>query len=927
MKMQSDRKFVLIAACGAAMSVAGFAGAGPKVVNISGATLLENFVSAKASTNDYIDVDKNLVAGIYNSFPPQNLTPTPSPTTVSPFPGNQIWATTYRVSGSVRGVTELALHGNTFVTNDASGAELTFNRASRAWYNGTFLFQNGSNINVQPATFNSANPGGMPIRSDTTTLEAQYSIPGVPSAGGVRIDVAPCDVPGLWVPRLAGPVAATKLPGTAGYGAFSRPSVNPQGTATGANFDSRLPDLGAISFADPNNPPPPNATTFLFDNPFAFACVAAVVNYGVGLEQTTQSDLRHLFVTGRRINGENLIAITRDIGSGTRNAWCNSLGFDPSWNAGDNVGGNGATPSNALNESQPGALFVPNNKGANNRVEEAVQNSRLGVGYVGPERGASTGQGWLVNGVFDILAVQNDLQGGTAFSRPNIDAIVDNDVNGYTIGGPAVLVTLGSPLAESVADGGTGANLPKMPNPYAAAYMNNIRQSIAAFTSLPGGSQNDFMPGELAAFQFVLTAALDTIHNQASPLVRDINPAFNASVQNYTRTNNALAEAEFYSFNTTATGRVPNRLVAANTYSDKALVASGANYISQGGTAVSYNSTLTARNKIAGDFSGNGLRDTADIAEMIKAYNQRAGGAAWSAPAGSGPIAGAPGSDAVIEILGDFNNDGSFDKKDVRYFADGLLLTGGSLNRKLAFEEVDMQANANCPTCIGINFFNTTLATASGGALYTGGASRADVKGAAGIARGWAPVGADGVIDARDIDYVYAQFKANSAITGDADWSDINEAARFDLSADMNADLKISQADVDYVVLTALQTSYGDVNLDRKTDIGDLSLWAANYNTGSLASPAGWAKGDVSGDGIVFDEDYHTIMANRSCAADLNNDGQVDDTDFVAFASAYNDLVCPTLPALCLADLNNDGVVEDSDFVIFASSYDALLCP
>lgn len=65
------------------------------------------------------------------------------------------------------------------------------------------------------------------------------------------------------------------------------------------------------------------------------------------------------------------------------------------------------------------------------------------------------------------------------------------------------------------------------------------------------------------------------------------------------------------------------------------------------------------------------------------------------------------------------------------------------------------------------------------------------------------------------------------------------------------------------------------------------------------------------------------------CPGDLNNDGFVDDADFVAFAGAYNILDCtdPAMPAGCPADLNADGVVDDLDFVVFASAYNDLLCP
>ena len=917
MRKNLNQRCLLLAACGLAVGVSGVAYAQPKVVNISGATLLESFVSARASTNDYIDVDGNGVAGIFNSFPPQNLTPVPGVNQVSPFPATQVWATTYRVSGSVRGVTELASFGNTFVTNAATGSQLLFSNASRSWYNGAFLYQNGATIGTQPVTFNSQNPGGMPIRADVVTLDATYTLPGTASPGGVRIDIAPCDVPGLWVPRLSGSVSPTRLPGTAGYGAFSRPSTTAAGT--GAGIDSRLPDLGAVQFANPLSPPPPSATNFLFDNPFAFAPIAFTVNYGVGRSQATQSEMRHLFATGRMPNGENLIAVTRDIGSGTRNAVYNSVGLDPSFGGGDNVS-NGTGPSNNAADNLLGANFVPNNKGGNNRVEEAMVNARLSIGYVGPERGGSTPgtPGWLLgtNPQFDVLAIRNDLQGGTDFSRPNIDEIVDNDANGYTIGGPAVLVTLGSPLAESVADGGTGALLPKMPNPAAAKYMNNIRRSIADFITTPGGSQNDFMPGELAAVQFVLTAALDTVHNQANPLVRDVNAAFNLNVQNFTRIANVLAEPQFYAFNTTATGRVPTR-TTGTTYSDG--VVNGVNYINQNGVNVSYNGNLTLRNKIAGDFSGNGVRDINDTTDMLRAFRQRNGGPAWTAPNGTGAIAGASGGDAIIEVLGDFNCDGNFNAADVRYFADGLALSGGSLDRAAAFTRVDSDWNTLTG---GNNFFGTTLATASAGAVYTTGAARADVRGAAGIARGWAPVGANGVINAADIDYVYQQFKSNANISGDADWNNVNEAAFFDLSADMTGDLKVNQADVDYVVLTALQTSYGDANLDRKVDLLDLNIWASNFN---LAG--GWAQGDISGNATVDAADYDLIMNNRSCASDLNNDGFIDNTDFVDFANAYNEFLCADLPALCLADINNDRSVDNTDFVVFANAYNEFLCP
>lgn len=928
------KNLLLVSACGLAATVQAVALAQPKIVTISGATLLENFVKSRGSTNDFMDVDKNGIAGKFSNGI-QQLAPTAAGSTVTPFPASQIWAVQYSGVGSIRGINELVNAGNpTMSVFSQAGASLlpstgspytglSAANASFQYYN-SFRYWNGTAF-TGGQYGNAGNPRGFPVVSNPGDFDAVWAAPDTVSAGkGVRIDIAPSDVFGRWAQQIAGTPSPTATPGTAGYGATNRPSVNPQGTSAGAAFASPLPTLDGAVFYDPNNPPSPAATNVLFDNPLAFAPISPVTNIGTGYQQMKMSDLRHLFITGRMPSGENLIAITRDSGSGTRNGFSNTIGLDPSATVGDNVGGNGGTQSNAADEQILGSLYRSNNKGGNGQVESTVTNTRLGVGYVGPERGAASQQGWLANGVFELIAVQNDVYGGSNYIRANIDTILDNNAaNGWVIGGPAQFVSRGTPLAESVADGGTGANLPKMTNPNAAAYLNNIRQSVAEFVTVPGGSDSDFMPGEVLAFNFILNEGLDNAHDPQSPTTLFPTPAFSQNLQDYLRNTNVLGASIYYSFNTTTNGRVPTRKTGV-VYSDN--VANGNNYISQGGANVNYNANLTTRNKIAGDFSGNGVRDIGDIAEMIKAYNQRAGGAAWSAPAGSGPLAGAPGTDAVIEILGDFNGDGSFTKADVRYFGDGLLVIGGALRRDTAFTEIDNQAAGSCPTCLGNNFFNTTLATAGGGATYTAGASRADVAGSGGIARGWAPVGADGVINALDIDYVYQQFN-NPAFSGSASWSSLAKAANFDLSADMNGDLVVDQADVDYVVLAALQTRYGDVNLDRRVDINDFNTWAANYNTGSLASPAGWAKGDVSGNGKVFDEDYHILMANRSCASDLNNDGFVDDSDFVIFAAAYDALECPALPGFCMADLNDDGVVEDSDFVIFASAYNELLCP
>jgi len=71
------------------------------------------------------------------------------------------------------------------------------------------------------------------------------------------------------------------------------------------------------------------------------------------------------------------------------------------------------------------------------------------------------------------------------------------------------------------------------------------------------------------------------------------------------------------------------------------------------------------------------------------------------------------------------------------------------------------------------------------------------------------------------------------------------------------------------------------------------------------------------------------VCGPAACVGDLNNDGFVDDADFVLFAAAYDLLDCtdPTMPPGCPADLNNDGFVDDLDFVLFVAAYNELLCP
>jgi hypothetical protein len=356
-------------------------------------------------------------------------------------------------------------------------------------------------------------------------------------------------------------------------------------------------------------------------------------------------------------------------------------------------------------------------------------------------------------------------------------------------------------------------------------------------------------------------------------------------VQNYALTNNVHTNALYASFNAASTGRNPTRVTGA-TYSDG--VANGNNYINQGGAVVGYGSVTDIRNKIAFDFNGDGVRSLADAPDMIAAWRQRNGGPTWTAPSGVGS-----GANACIEILGDGNGDGSFTSADVRYWADGLAFSAGHLDRKAGFIAVD--------TAFGGNFFGTTKPGCS--SVYNTGDSRADVFGPSGrISPGWAPTGADGRIDGYDIDHVFAQIRAagiSSPWTSgqSADWSNLAQAATFDLSADLNGDLKVDASDVQEV-LNILGTRMGDVNLDGRVNAADQTIITAHLGQTSV----GWAGGDINGDGVVTAADL-----SLACGADFDGQNGLQVADIFAFLNSW-------FAGECKADFSGGGLAVQDIF-------------
>ncbi len=99
-------------------------------------------------------------------------------------------------------------------------------------------------------------------------------------------------------------------------------------------------------------------------------------------------------------------------------------------------------------------------------------------------------------------------------------------------------------------------------------------------------------------------------------------------------------------------------------------------------------------------------------------------------------------------------------------------------------------------------------------------------------------VNGDGLVDAADIDDVFAHF------------TDAGTAPH-----DLNADGRVDDDDVAVLVRDILGTQYGDATLDGTVDLDDLTVLGTFYGS----SGQGWAQGDFNGDGRV-DLDDLTLL-------------------------------------------------------------------
>jgi len=918
-------------------------------ISMAGATLFVDFFRTPSSTNDWVDVDGDGFAG-FDAFTPPFVDQLAAPYT----PGQNLtswWGFQYRSVGSVNGFNE-------FVDSQTCHVIPTGVPSEAGIFNGFEYAANGVITNpVSPD-----NASGTPFQP--CEIEGSF-----------------LDVPGKWAVNQPGTPSWNRSPSSPGYG------LNP--ILTGGGSVSQLKSLsrtcgtcsvsGDACVADKQcptgevctlgatvalntNTTAPDADT-LFDYVGAWVPVTIISNRGSGVENIKYTEAQHLFTTGRMPNGENLVGATRDVGSGTRNAAMNSLGIDTSWGRGDNLG-NKTKDSSTDNL---GRNHQPTNKGGSSRMEGAIQNNRLAVGYTGLAGGSRSAVD-VQSGKYEILNTCKNVDGDgdglpdcncgvDGYVRAGVNTVLDNcdPCNSYQIAGSGSFVVRGNRNANRNPLDPQFESSQPIDNQAIADYLNNIFDSIASFDgsvqpgectitttcSINGGACTidsdclDFatgetciaspcgfdsqcplsstreclggtsngvdctadattclaggglcepvevcrlkfnMPGEFLATAFFLPNGLDCIHVLDQPL-KFLPTATNQALQDFIRTESVIQVPLYGSVN--PAGLVPKRnsTLRAGEYSDGSFAGS---YIYFNGSGFTTNLTsgqnLSERNRLQGDFNGDGLRDLNDASELVAAYLAPRTWQQTAVANGIGNTGSMSRDNAIPEVLGDFNGDGNFNKEDLRYFADGLAIVSGNLDRQQGAIAIDNALTTAGqpfpwadgspqllipPTVSGVD--PTFMAPAdvndaiipflATGKTYAAGDFRADIAGATPIA-GAFPSGWDGVVNAIDIDYVCHNI---------GDWNDLNQAVFMDLSADINGDRNVTVADQVALVTNILGTSLGDANLDGVVDAADVQIVSDTINSAAgcnATQSCGWADGDFNCDSIVDNADLDVV--------------------------------------------------------------------
>lgn len=823
-------------------------------VSISGATLFISFFRTDASTNDAADVDGDGLFGfntVLNStdqlalsvgalglgdparndgafdFPPFDP--------MDPQPGwrNGWWVVWYRESGSVNGIRDLiagqfpsvGLGRPAFdlALPPTPGNQLLYNR-SGPWF----------------SAYGTGNPDSLPALQPP-------------------VDLAPSDVPASW--------AFQGDPGTVAW------SASPLNTGYGRNpiNQNNLANKVSQQLVPANVFPAGSSVADLYATPIAGNAVSYIANVGTGVFGITKEQAQWLFVTGRFPDGRDYHAVTRDVGSGTRNAIMNTTGIDPSWGQGENDGVvdpmNPGRPTESIARDFVNPLgIIGSDMFSSSRVDVTVACHRLAIGYNGSER-SITGS---ARNRFRWLPYDPDNAGPQGFIHATRQTIPDGD---YPIVAIQHFVTVGNPAQGFVGhqyDDGMFASDTR--SWAAAAYINNITTSLLTSQIQPPAF---FTPADFLIRNFFFVNALEFVPQENNPTNFIPNPTFSASLK---ATQIALSNLD--------TGNVPGGLqgyvprpqtipgpgdpLLYQKSIDNRMGGVDLVDIAAGSSMTLGGDQSLVRNWVAGDFdyaTGDGFTGKADLNDIAGMV------AAWLDPVEyalrpfnqHGGVGNNFTGYVSIDLLGDFNGDGQFTQADIRYFCNGLAVDPVSLRllRQSAYLALDNAAASHPtnPVVLPANILGVTFAN---GRTYQAGDARYDVNG-------------DGVVEAADFAAVAAILQASFADfgipAGPKNWAaSVNEAWVIATAmpasqtsgqpVGLNADVVGDDLIIDAADLFALaQVTHIPANLampDLVVDLADFNV--ASFNFGKTG--AVYAEGDVDGTTTVDSWDLAFVLSN-----------------------------------------------------------------
>jgi hypothetical protein len=137
----------------------------------------------------------------------------------------------------------------------------------------------------------------------------------------------------------------------------------------------------------------------------------------------------------------------------------------------------------------------------------------------------------------------------------------------------------------------------------------------------------------------------------------------------------------------------------------------------------------------------------------------------------------------------------------------------------------------------------------------------------------------DSVIDAADIDAIYAHFGAPAT-------------SQWKVAPDNNP---VAQEDITYELQNILLTNYGDANLDHATDFSDFQILLNHWQASGAG--VGWASADFNGDGVVDFLDFQKLL-NYWNPGGWNNAPSVATSDSSAAATSFAAVASSPAPAV-----------------------------